>query len=184
MVRTSPGNSPSHGDGVVLRRPLPRPPRRFGMSRNLVRLGLLAILCAVLMGGFAKDASAQVCAGGTVANGAIGDFVWFDQPERPPRRRRGDARHQRRRAGTARQLGRTRRRPQTTGAAVGSIPGTYGFIELCSGTYTVTIVSGVPAGYVPTVSPAGATQRRQQHQPRDRHLVRNPNGRSPEGRHG
>lgn len=121
---------------------------------KVLRASFVAALAALLVAISAGDAAAQAC------QGAIGDFVWLDQNQnglRDPAESglgiNGVVLELRDSSGA---LVATK----TTGAATGSIPGSYGFVLLCPGTYTVAIVSGVPAGYVPTVSPAGADPTR------------------------
>ncbi len=98
--------------------------------------------------------SQPLCAGG------IGDFVWFDENQNGLRDPEEAAKGIN---GVVVQLTDSTGNvvaTATTGAAVGSLAGSYGFGPLCAGTYTVTIVSGVPAGYVPTFSASGSDQSR------------------------
>jgi len=124
------------------------------MVRRAMGASWLAILCIAAFGLSARDASAQSCFGG------IGDFVWLDVNGNGVRDTaeanqgiNGVVIELRDSAGTL--IG-----TRTTGAAVGSIPGSYLFPFICPGTYTVTIVSGIPAGYVPTISGAGTDPTR------------------------
>ena len=137
------------------------------MQRFALRALWLGLLCIATIGLSVTNASAQTCLGG------IGDFVWLDVNQNGLRDAaesnqgiNGVVIELRDSAGTL--IG-----TRTTGAAVGSIPGSYLFPFICQGTYTVTIVSGVPAGYFPNHQPAWRRSgSRQQHEPRDRHADR------------
>jgi hypothetical protein len=90
--------------------------------------------------------------------GGVGDFVWLDTNQngiREPLEHgiNGVVVELRNSSGTVIAT-------RTTGAAVGSVPGSYLFPFVCPGTYTVTIASGIPAGYYPTISPPGADPTR------------------------
>lgn len=124
------------------------------MVRRAIRASWLAVLCIAAFGLSARDASAQSCLGG------IGDFVWLDVNGNGIR---DTAEANQGINGVVIELrdsGGTLIGTRTTGAAVGSIPGSYLFPFVCPGTYTVTIVSGIPAGYVPTISGAGSDPSR------------------------
>lgn len=110
-----------------------------------------------------------------VCTGSIGDFVWFDQ--------NGDGLRQAAESTQGingvvlelRDATGTVVATTTTGAGNGSIAGSYQFAFLCPGTYTISIVSGVPAGYVPTVGAPGADPTRDSSvSPVTVTLVRNP----------
>ncbi len=117
------------------------------------RASTLAVLAAVFVALSVSNAAAQQpppCPGG------IGDFVWLDQNQnglRDPGEAglgiNGVVVELRNSSGA---VVATR----TTGAAVGSVPGSYLFQLICPGTYTVSIVSGVPAGYIPTLANVGS----------------------------
>jgi len=120
------------------------------MLRRALKAGWLSLLCISALGLSVRDAAAQSCLG------AVGGLVWLDvnqnglrDPAESNQGINGVTLELRNSSGTL--IG-----TRTTGAAVGSIPGSYQFPFLCAGSYTVTIVSGVPAGYFPTVSPPGA----------------------------
>jgi SdrD B-like domain len=92
--------------------------------------------------------------------GGIGDLVWFDENQNGLRDPEEAAKGIN---GVELQLTDSTGNvvaSRITGAAVGSLAGSYGFGPICAGTYTVAIVAGVPAGYVPTSSPAGADPAR------------------------
>ena len=124
------------------------------MSRLLHRIGLLVLFSALFIGLPATPASAQTC------TGVIGDMVWFDANQNGLRDAGEAANGINGVVLELRDSAGALVATQTTGAGVGSIPGLYAFGQLCAGTYTLTIVSGVPAGYVPTVSPPGADPTR------------------------
>lgn len=119
-----------------------------------LRVPLLAVTAAILVVLSARDASAQAC------TAAIGDLVWLDQNQNGLRDASesglgisGVVLELRDSAGAL--VATT-----TTAPATGGIPGLYLFGFLCPGTYTVSIVGGVPPGYSPTVSPDGADPTR------------------------
>jgi hypothetical protein len=124
------------------------------MTRRVVRAGLIAALCLVGVGWFAREAAAQSCT--PLTAGGIQGQVWFDENGDGIRNADELANGI---AGVQVQLldsSGAVLRTVTTSTGVGSILGTYSFFPLCGGTYTVRVVEAtLPAGYVATIE--GAT---------------------------